>query len=703
MAEALLRVGSGVQIIATSREPLRTEGEQIYRVPPLAAPAPEAGDFWESGAVSLFLARSRESGAQVSRDQRAAATIAMICRRLDGIPLAIELAAARGAALGIEELAVRLDHRLQLLTSGRRTALPRHQTLRATLDWSYELLPEAERFLLRRLAIFAGPFSLGEAGAIASAQRPAVSQVTEGISSLIAKSLIVAEVEGVPPRYRMLDTTRAYAIEKLDESGKSQAVAQCHAEYYRDLFERAEKEWRVRPAAEWLGDYGWRIDNLRAALDWAFSLQGDTSIGVVLTAAAVPLWMQLSLLEECRGRVERALAAPRLVGDPGALHGMRLCAALGTMLLDTRADVSETGALWTKVAEFAERLDDAEYQLRSLWGLWINHIGRGDPRIALEAARRFTGVAEKRSDTSDRTIGELMIGISQHYLGIQSVARRHFENVRAQHAHVVETPFNRFPTNPHVMTQVHLARTLWLQGFPEQALGAAETSVADSRAANHENSQCYALALAAFPIALFEGDLVAAEHYAAQLHHHALRQSVTRWPAWGSGYQGVLAIARGDIEAGSPLLRTGLNEKAEAKFSTFRLIAFQTAEILGRAGRIDNALAMARAAIEPFDRNEESWRTAELLRVKGELLLLQGAEDGKVDAEDHFRQALYWARRQGALAWELRAAMSAARLLRDQGRSTDAKGLLQPVFARFTEGFDTADLRAAMLLLKELH
>jgi predicted ATPase len=291
MIEAMLRAGPALRIIATSREPLRTEGEQTYPVPPLAVLAEDAEDEEDPlrySAVRLFLDRARAAAPHFVPDG-SASIIATICRRLDGIPLAIELAAARAVALGIEELAARLDDRFQLLTGGRRTALPRHQTLRATLDWSYELLPEPERVVLRRLSVFAGNFALEAAAAVATGPEIARSQVAEFLSNLVAKSLVLTESNGRTERYRPRDTGRAYALEKLAQSGELDAVARRHAEFYRDLFERAETEWETRPSAEWLADYGWRRDNLRAALDWAFSPAGDALVGVALTAAAVPL------------------------------------------------------------------------------------------------------------------------------------------------------------------------------------------------------------------------------------------------------------------------------------------------------------------------------------------------------------------------------------------------------------------------------
>jgi len=312
MAEAALGAGPELRILATSRELLKAEGEWVYPVSPLAVPTAEVeqGDFVEYGAIRLFLERARAANPRFAPDRPLVELIAAICRRLDGIPLAIELAAARASALGVEGIAARLDDRFHLLTGGKRTALPRHQTLRATLDWSYELLTEPERVILRRLAVFAGPFSLEAATAVAADPETELASVVENLASLVMKSLVTTEGDGAVARYRLLDTTRAYATEKLDESGQRDSLGGRHAEYYRDVFERAETEVLARPASEWLADYAPEIDNLRSALDWAFSPHGgDVSVGIALTAAAVPLWVYLSLVDECRRRVERALTA----------------------------------------------------------------------------------------------------------------------------------------------------------------------------------------------------------------------------------------------------------------------------------------------------------------------------------------------------------------------------------------------------------
>jgi hypothetical protein len=353
---------------------------------------------------------NRRGLAPLSSNSQLSLTIAAICCHLGGIPLAIEFAAARAATLGVEQVAVGLHNRFELLTNGRRTALPRHRTLRATLDWSYALLAAPECVVLRRLGVFASAFSLKAASAVVASAEVTPAEVVDGLSNLIAKSLVAADVDGTVARYRLLDTTRVYALEKLAESGELDRLARRHAEYYRDLFELAETEAETQPAKEWLADYGRQIDNLRSALDWAFSPNGDPSTAVALTAAAVPLWMYLSLMTECHSRVEQAIAALGSDANPDARREMKLHAALGASLLYTRSPTGpEYSAAWAKALEIAEGLDDVEYQLRSLWGLWSSHIDN-QHRVALALAERFCTLAANRPDPNDRLIGDRLIG-----------------------------------------------------------------------------------------------------------------------------------------------------------------------------------------------------------------------------------------------------------------------------------------------------
>ena len=326
--------------------------------------------------------------------------------------LAIELAAGRVDAFGIRDLAAHLNDRLRLLTRGRRTALPRHQTLSATLDWSYEFLPEPERALLRRLAVFAGSFTLEAARAVAAGVEIAGSEIVDCVANLVAKSLVAADVGGATVRYRLLETTRGYALAKLAESGETNQIARRHAEYFRDLFQRAEAEWETKPTVEWLEEHGHKIDNVRAALDWAFSASGDAEIGVTLTIAAVPLWFQSSLLEECHGRVEQALACLGNDASPSARRHMQLFAALGITLLHKIGPKPEVKAAWTRVLELAEGLDDRDYKVRALWGLWVSSINGGEYRGALEFAQSFRSVVSDTADPTELPIGDRLVGMA---------------------------------------------------------------------------------------------------------------------------------------------------------------------------------------------------------------------------------------------------------------------------------------------------
>jgi tetratricopeptide (TPR) repeat protein len=296
-----------------------------------------------------------------------------------------------------------------------------------------------------------------------------------------------------------------------------------------------------------------------------------------------------------------------------------------------------------------------------------------------------------------------MMAVSQHYLGDLPGARCHLDRALGEYITPNYTsPFLRFQLRPHVATRILLAWIRWLEGFPDQAMRAAENSVEEARGANHVLSLSYALAQAC-PIALLTGDLAAAESYLRMLVDQSARHSLPFWAALARSNRGMLLIRRGDVDAGLRLLRAGHYGLGEGRVA-WRSITFctVTGEALARTGQIGDGLILLEAALDQCERTEERWIFADLLRIKGELFLLQSGSSAAATAEDHFRQALDWARRQGALSLELRAATSFAQLLRDQGRPADAMALLRPVYDRFTEGFDTVDLQAAKALLDTL-
>ena len=702
LAAVVLRGAPRIDILATSREPLGVAGESEYRLGPLGTPQPSstltAAGAAAFPAVQLFVERVIAIAEDFVLTEANAPIVGEICRRLDGLPLAIEFVAPRVAALGVEGIAAVLDDSLPFLGAPRRAAVPRHRTMRAVVDWSYGLLSEDEQRFFRALGIFAGGFTDEAAAAVAIGAAATGIDAIDRLANLVAKSLVVADVSGANPRFRLLDTTRAFAIEKLDESGDRQRIAGRYAAYHRDLFERAEGEVTARPAGEWLRDYAREIDNLRAALDWAFSAGGDRSIGVAMTVAALPLWMRLSLLEECRRRARQALGALEIMEDRDPREEMRLHAALGA----STSEAAEMGAAFTKSLAIAETFADSEYRLRALSGLYFYHTGSGRYRTALPFAQSFHDLAVRGSNANDRLLGERMMGTAQHFFGDQISARRHLEQVLTRHAsadHVSDRFL--FQADLRVVARTFLARVLWLQGLPDQAVRSAEMSVQEAQATGHQVSLCMALALAACPTALWVGNLSGAARYTAMLLDRSRQHHLPLWSEFGSRFQKAVVIKQGDLDAGLRLMQDGPDETVGPNMR-FRSLTGLTelAEALAQAGRITDGLAFVKAGIEQC---EAGWGTPELLRLKGEFLLMQGASAAARTAQDLFRQALDAARRQATFSWELRAATSLARLLRHQGRPAESVGCLEPVYEEFTEGFGTADLIAAKQLLDELH
>jgi predicted ATPase len=451
-------------------------------------------------------------------------------------------------------------------------------------------------------------------------------------------------------------------------------------------------------AAEWLATYVPSLDDVRAALRWAFAPGGDPSIGLALTTATIPLWLQLSLLGECRAWVEQALAA--LAADAKATQQeMLLQAALGLTEGQIKGPVSEVRAVWERVLELAIDLDEIEYQLRAHYGLWLHSVHTGSYRDALGHARDFSRVAERKMARADILTGDRLIGVALEYLGDHADARVHIQRVCD---HYVRSPHRsrvvRYGLDQRVGALMHLARNLWFQGFPDQAISTTQASLAEAQEAGHTMSVCYTLVDAACPISAWIGDVPAVERYAVMLIDLAQRHSLGVWRAYGMAWQ-IWASAKHKSADVSPALREALRSVRETRFFAYYTIYLGwLGEMVATAEQIAESLRVTESALQD---GNELWCFPELLRVKGELLLLQNATNAAA-AEDNLRQAIGWARWQGALSLELRATLSLARLQRGQGRTAEALAQLAPVYERFSEGLGTADLRAAKALIDDL-
>ncbi|MBV8264220.1 MAG: hypothetical protein JOY87_10395 [Candidatus Eremiobacteraeota bacterium] len=614
--------------------------------------------------------------------------------------MAIEIAAGRVDTFGVAELASGIDDRLRLLMRGRRTSLTRHQTLSATLDWSYQLLPEAERAALQALAVFAGVFTWNSASAVLRRQDADLSEIFDSLANLVAKSLVSASFQNGVSFYRLLDTTRAYALLKLEESGRRHELARRHAQHYLAALAQAEVEWHRRPAAEWLGKHLHLIDNVRAALDWAYSSSGDSEIGVALTLAAVPLFFQLSLLSECCGRVERALSAVSAGPDPRA--EMQLQAALAWSLGQSRGTNLARSA-WTVVQQLAESLEDNDYQLRALWGLWAAQFNNAQLRDALATAERFCVLAEKSTDPNDPFVGDRMVGYILHLLGEQRSARARLERMLAHYAVPVTGPrIIRFVFDQRATARSFLARVLWLQGFPDQATHIAQSTMDEARANGDMLTVCQVIVQAACPISILAGDYPRLDSIVSMLLDYSERNNLFFWRVWGRCFKGVQLIKSGDLGAGLIQLREGMEELRDIQYGVYYVVFLcEYAEALGLSGQPDQGLVVIDEALARSERNEENWYVAELFRVKGELLLRHGGGSAVADAVKQFQLSLDWSRRQETPSWELRTAISLARLHSQDQYPNTSLNLLRTVYAKFTEGHASADLAVAQRMLDE--
>ncbi len=703
IAELLLKSAPGLRILATSRERLRARGEAVHRLPSLSVPAPTtsitAAEALTYSSVQLFAERTAASFDDFVLTDANAPVACEICRRLDGLPLALELAAAQVGVIGLQSLAQRLENRFAILTKGRRTAFQRQQTLRATMDWSHDLLSEGERVVLRRLAAFRGDFTMEAASAVASdAEIPGVS-IIEGIANLATKSLVATDIGDDVTWHRLLETTRIYAGEKLEESGEANALRRRHAVYFLNLFEGAEQERAGVSREVWLATYARSIDNVRIALEWAFSQEGDQELGISLTAAAVTLLIDLSLLTECRQRTERALAVAS--DDRGnASARMRLYAGLAWSLMYGVGRSAETAAAWRRTLELAEALDDVDYRRRALSGLCIDQFNNGNVRVAVSYAEQLAALTSPTDSVADRMRADRVQATALHYLGDQRRARHHIDRALA-HSGAVEVGTQSVGAGLDLLISAHYfqARILYLQGFADQARRIVVQNIAESEGSGQALTFCSVLGQGACPIALLAGDLDDAERYGRMLLAHTERFQIRLWNIWAGCFIGILAIRRGDLDHGMEAMRAGLSLAGEAQLlPRFMLIRCEYARYLGGSGAADEALRIVEEMLAGCAARDEGWYVPELLRVKAELLLAAEA-DKSAEAEALYMRSLAIAREQDARAWELRTGVSFARFLIERQRRAEATTLLQSLLDRFPGASATDDARAASALL----
>jgi len=694
IADRIGRQAPDIRLLPTSRESLQTAGEYVYRLEPLHCPPKRGGQTIEEilsyPAARLFIDRVDAHGGGFTVDVDNARLVAEICRRLDGIPLAIELVARRAVTFGVRDTAARLAS-VDLLKLGQRSTSPRHQTLRATLDWSHELLSDVERVVLRRVSVFIGSFTLEAALAVAELEEVSEYEVADAIGSLVEKSLILSRIESREASYRLLDTTRNYALDRLTASGERGLIASRHALYFAQMLEASGDEFFDAAAShdEWLVKTC--LGNVRAGLDWSFGPDGGDELAVRLAAAAGALLLALSLLTECRDWLTKAV--DRLDGagrDAG--REMIIQSALASCMMFTDGMTDQSYAAWERSRLLARDLENAAHELFCLLVLWAHQVRIPDYEQATWLADCYGELAEQSGAAGAIATANYMRGVTRHHSGQLIEAEAYLERAIDQDDEPSrQALLRRFGYDRTLDAMSVLANLKWLRGRPDHALRLNRIAIAEARQLDHAVPLCVALTWACFNRYLTnradEGTLALVDELVEVAGSH----NVLSYHGFGLAMRGLCAARQGDLEVGRDLLRTGIGKLSASSYGVFNaFLEAEFAHCLAAAGRAHEGVDLFEGADIHLD--WPAWYGPELSRIRGELAMKTG---DRLAAQEHFVYALDQAARQGALSWTLRAATSLALAESLSADRVATDGTLRAIHAQFREGRDTQDVRMA--------
>jgi predicted ATPase/DNA-binding winged helix-turn-helix (wHTH) protein len=737
VAEQLCQETEQVYLLATSRELLKVEGEHCCRVLPLDFP-PESSEQTANlvlryPAARLFAQRvAARAGSFVLTDEEAP-FVAEMCRKLDGIPLAIELAAGQVAALGIRNTVARLVSRLELLKLSHRTAVPRHRTLKATLDWSYELLSDAERIVFRRIAPFVGHFTLEGARYVAGELGVGTGEIFDAVASLVEKSLIVTRLDQTQAQYRLLDTTRAYALEKLEEHAEVDVVLRRHAEYVAGYLEsqraalsallKAESgaaypgpSGNIHPAPEWsfgprgnkqivtglaaASAHSSQLGNIRAALEWSFGQHGDDEIATRLAAASTELFLELSLLIECRFWAERAIAR---LGDQhkNSRREMEIYASLSFALMHSEGSSEPVREAFSRALDIAAMQGDLVYELRLLSGLFMYYRWSIDINAALDIASRSKEVALRTKNHDDIALAESMLAAAHHLVGNHIVAQKHFESGLSHCAFGLGFRAGRHLFHHSSLLLAGMARCLLYRGLLDQSLDYAKRAIEEGEKSNHPATLCRSLSLV-LAVYLALKDSRRSDQYIGQLTDLAAAYSLKPYRAVATGLRGQWLLLQNNLREGIPLLKRALEELHTQRHEMLNMeFVCDLGAGLIALGEHEEALTITASAIEAQHHGGKYLYMPALFRMKGLILASRSAEH-YFEAEGSLLSAIDWAKRQSATLFELKAATELAELFLRQGRMPEAYKYLSGALDRMPGGTVSPDHARALQILDRL-
>jgi predicted ATPase len=613
--------------------------------------------------------------------------LASICQRLDGIPLAIEIVAARVGTLGLAGLAAQLEA-LLLRLPGRRGAAPaRHNTLTALLDWSFRLLSPAEQQVLQRLSVFRNGFTEEAAVEVVADDGMTAEQVREALLDLIAKSLVAPAGAEDFERRRLLDTTRVYAGAKLAEAGERGLVQRRHARWLAAALAEAGCAWNSMTRPQWVAQYAPLVDDVRAALDWAFAPGGDVELGAELASSGFALGRQMLLVDEFTRRVKHAIDVLSPGGEPAAGNPshMRLTLLIACLGSGGTEQLLALAPALERAAVAPVDAAQAIHRFNAINAMWALSLAAGDLGEGAAWAARLVEQAGAGDDPVARLVAQRIQAQTLHFNGRHAEATELAQEVLAGAWRTIPLAYNPSPIELRVSMRIVLARAWWMRGFPDRAAAMAREAMEQART-DSPLAECQALVMGAMAVALWSGRDDHAREHVAQLKDIESLLGFGHWLRWARRMRDATALHAGDAiaEAGRP----DFFDEPEP------LLADQLATLDDRW--------LTPRCIQRVETGKVGWCAPEALRRQGERALREHTAESLARGEAFLQRSLALARAHGALAWELRAATSLARHRLDGGAASEARALLAPVFERFTEGFDTRDLREARRVLEAL-
>lgn len=648
-----LEADSGLSVLLTSQTPLGLDGEQVYRIHPLAVPphsisAEHAKDY---SAIELFVRRVISADYHFQLTEGNVEQITTLCRALDGVPLALEIAAARVPSLGLATVTEDLVLSAGLLAAQKHQTSGRHRTLGDAMRWSYQLLNSVEQYVFQELAIFPGDFTLAAAEQVISAELCESHRLVDVVYGLVEKSLVTLQAGTQPLRYRYLSMLRAYALDQL--GGRTPTLAEKHAHFVDHLVSQAQQDWISLPTSQWRRQYEHHIDDIRSALAWAFRGNQHRTMGLRILANSAPFWIQLSLHDECRQRITDALEGTD-VPSIDEHQEMLIQAALATSLTWSRGPVPANGRAWSRASNLASRLGDREMQLQAEYGLWLFELRSGRYAQALWHGKNMAALALKHRDQAALLTARRLIGTSQHFLGNHAEALIEIESMLDSYARDERHGSNfRFGLDQRVAGWAFLSRILFLMGNESKARRAAQIAIDEAMALDHACTLCCALVEGSCTVAALAGDVKEVERVSQQLNQVAANHGLDFWGLYGSAFALWARALQKPDEISFLELRSAL-EKLQAHgfdpaYSVF-LSDFSNAMV--EQGHSQEAAKLINARLTGDAAEGQLWNAPELMRIKARAL--QHIAPQPEPTSDILQKALTLARTQRAKAWEIR-------------------------------------------------